>query len=211
VAEAEARQAGLIVVTTHGRSGLGRWVFGSVTETILARSSVPVLVARAWSPPSPLVPPEGKTTIVVPLDGSPLAESALSQAEESARVLGGEICLVRVISLPYISPDLDEEMGPIYDLAVREELERDARAYLTSIARRLSATGLGVTSAVEFGNPAGTILTTARERKAGLIVMATHGRTGLAQTLLGSVALEMLHRGDLPVMFVRGAAQPNAF
>lgn len=210
VDEAAARQVDLVMIATHGRSGLGRWVFGSIAETVLAHSLVPVLVVRAWSPPHPLVPPARRPSIVVPLDGSPLAESALPRAKELARLLDGEICLVRAIPLPYMAPSLEEEMGPVYSLEVHDALEEEARAYVASIAQRLRAAEIGVDCTVGFGSPAGEILATARERGAGLIVMATQERTGLSRTLLGSVALEVLHRGDLPVLFVRGTPPAHA-
>lgn len=173
VEEAVARQVDVIMIATHGRSGLGRWVFGSIAEAVLARCSVPVLVVRAWSPPHPLVPPARRPSIVVPLDGSPLAESALPRAKELARLLDGEIGLVRAIPLPYMAPSLEEEMGPVYSLEVHDALEEEARTYLASIAQRLRAAEIDVACTVEFGSPAGEILATARERGAGLIVMAT--------------------------------------
>ncbi len=206
LSEATGRDADLILVTTHGRSGLGRWAFGSVAETVLARSPVPVLIVRAWSSPHPLVPPAGKPSIVMPLDGSPFAETAIPLALELARLLQAAVCLTRMVPLPRVAPSLEPEVVDEYSPEFRGELERDAREYLGAVSARVRATGIEVETDVRFADPAGGILASAHEREAGLIVMATHGRTGLASTLLGTVSLEVLHRGDLPVLFVRNAA-----
>ncbi|MGH2461210.1 MAG: universal stress protein, partial [Chloroflexota bacterium] len=191
-AEAVSRQADLIVVATHGHSGLRRWVFGSVAEAVLARSPVPVLMARAWIPPHSLFPADGRPTIVTPLDGSPCAEAALPLAQDLARLLGATLCLTRMVALPHVSPSLEMEVVVEYSPNYRSELERGACDYLVSVAARVRATGVDVDTSTKFSDPASGILASAHEREAGLIVMATHGRTGLASTLLGSVSLEVL-------------------
>lgn len=210
VSEAKDRHADLILVTTHGRSGLGRWAFGSVAEAMLARSTVPMLIARAWSPPRPLVPHSGKPSLVTPLDGSAFAETAIPFAQELARLLQAALCLTRTVPLPGVAPSLEAAVVDGYSPEYRAELERNARDYLASVSARVRATGIEVETDVRFADPTGGILASAHEREAGLIVMATHGRTGLASTLLGTVSLEVLHRSDLPVLFVRSAAPAAA-
>src|SRR5215472_2641277 len=99
-AEAIQRRADLVLLSTHGRSGLGRWVFGSVAEGVLARSDVPVLLVRAAvAGPTPRLPGP-KAPIVVPLDGSPLAEQAIPVAATLARALSAEIRLARLVPAP---------------------------------------------------------------------------------------------------------------
>lgn len=205
VSEARARHADLIIVTTHGRSGLGRWVYGSVAEAVLARSQVPVLIVRAWPPPHALVPVQGRPRIVVPLDGSPFSEGALPCAGGLARLLGAELCLTHVVSVPRAPVDTEGMMIPEIDPDLENRLEHEAREYLATVQQRLQAEGLRGITSTSFGSPGSGIVETAREYEAGLIVMATHGRTGLARTLLGSTALEVLHRGNLPVLFVQSA------
>jgi len=95
--EAKRLDADLIVLGTHGRSVLGRWMHGSVAETVLARSSVPVLLVRPGRPGGDSLPVPPVTSILVPLDGSPAAEAALPWATELAWLLSAEPHLVRIV------------------------------------------------------------------------------------------------------------------
>ena len=191
VTEAELRHADLIALCTHGRSGVGRWIYGSVAEKVLAQSTMPVLLSRAWTKQHELAPADKSPRLVVPLDGSPLAEKVLPPAINLARSLGAELRLVMIV------PDT-------LDAPRDEEVAGD---YLDAWIYRLRAEGVGMSIEVRRGHPADGILASATDASASLIVMATHGRTGLASALMGSVALEVLHRGNLPIVLVRPAGK----
>jgi nucleotide-binding universal stress UspA family protein len=201
---AEDWRAGLIVMSTHGRGGLGRWLFGSVADRVLRTAAVPVLLIpaaceRTW--------PGGHVSrILVPLDGSPLAEEALVPAGELAAALGAELTLLTVIEPLY---DADP-VGFPYHAADPEVDRTQARHYLDTVADRRLPSGVPARPQVVIDRPSSSIARIARARDADLIVMATHGHGGLARLLLGSVAVVTLQRAGLPILLVRPAAVRRA-
>lgn len=201
------QRADLVVMSTHGRTGIGRWLYGSVADEVLRRSRVPVLLvppacAPAWDPARP-------QRVLVPLDGSSLAEEILPAVTDLARTLRAEVLLLRVIEYPV--PVLGDGTG--YVTVFDEETERaDAEAYLAQVARRLMDAGLSVATEVVVSPPTvvgqvpATIADVARDRAATLIALATHGRGGLARLVLGSVATGVLQRANVPLLLTRPAA-----
>jgi nucleotide-binding universal stress UspA family protein len=203
VDEAGVRHADLIALSTHGRSGLGRWIFGSVAERVLATSPVPILLVRVWKEHRAAATSTALAPILVPLDGSPLAEAALPWAGELARLLAADLVLVRVVP----PPGLGAIAAPLTSGTRHGDRDADdeqaSERYLEGAAAPWREQHLRVTTVVRLDRPASGIIASAAESGAGLVVMATHGRTGASRTFLGSVALEVLHRGSLPVMLVR--------
>jgi nucleotide-binding universal stress UspA family protein len=211
--EIAVQAADLIVMCTHGQSGLGRWIYGSVAEEVLAHSPVPVLLVRPSGTPVTLSSEPGGFQLLVPLDGSAFAEAAMPHATALARAFGGSILLVCVVGPPYV-PYTELMAAPagaaeIADMIVEDEQEK-AERYLVDTGERLRRNGVPVQTAVCIGWPADTILRQALAVNARLIVMATHGRTGLRRLLLGSVAHEVVHRALLPVLLVRPADPAKA-
>lgn len=181
--QARERLADLIVMSSHGRSGVERSLFGSVADEVLREGPVPVLLVGSacaeW--------PEQRTLrLLVALDGSPLAEAALDPALKLASWLGAEIVLVRVVEQTH-----------------NGEAEREAHDYLDPIARRIREAGKNVQVAVPVGVAAPAIVETAQTTAADVIALATHGRSGLARIVLGSVATGTLQRAHVPVLLVR--------
>jgi nucleotide-binding universal stress UspA family protein len=194
------RDPDFVVMCTHGRSGLGRWIYGSVAEQVVAHSPAPVLLVRPTGQIPTLKPGPEQSSLLVPLDGSAFAEAALPHAEAFARAIGADILLLRALEPPVIS----------YEYAVTglmadslEEQRRQAESYLHGVAQKLRNDGLEVRMAVWEGWPADVIVHRGVDSGSRLIVMATHGRTGVARLLLGSVALEVVRRTLLPVLLVR--------
>jgi len=139
--------------------------------------------------------------ILVPLDGSELAEQVLPGVIELANCTGAEIVLIRVPDFPVY-----EYLMPAADLTTpMQELARDqASQYLDRVSSDLRATGLHVRTQVVYdGAVYSTILETAKEMKVDLIAMSTHGRSGLARLVMGSVADDVVHHAELPVLLVR--------
>jgi nucleotide-binding universal stress UspA family protein len=181
--------AGMIVMTSHGRSGPGRWLLGSVAAKVLQRAPVPLLLIR----PGAAEDAVHYTTIGVALDGSLAAEQALGQATLLASAVGANLVLIAVATAA-------EEPQLV-------DLERAAvDSYLAEIEARLQSSRFSVRTRVGSGDPAAELLLIAREERADLIVMATHGQQGFHPHWLGSVALRVLARADRPVLLVR--AQP---
>jgi nucleotide-binding universal stress UspA family protein len=204
VAEARRQHVDLLVLTTHGRSGIRRLIYGSIAEAVLAHSTVPVFLVRAGAPAADLFPAGKRREIVAPLDGSPLSEAALPVAVDLARSLSAELQLVRIVVLSALV--IETESGPRIPAELVEAEEQTATAYLTALTERLQSEGLTVGKTVHIASSAEGILETAEATHATLIVMATHGRSGVARTLLGSVAMDVLRRGILPVVFVRSGS-----
>jgi nucleotide-binding universal stress UspA family protein len=202
VDEARARNAEMILLATHGRSGLGRLIFGSVAEAVLAKSPVPVFLARSSAARPGVTFGGGSAPLLIALDGTPEAERALPIAQELARALSTGLSLIEIV--PSIADVTISEGGWAQDISRDVQIRDEAMAssYLTRIGENIRAAGGTVVCTVRTDAIGAGIVTAATECKASLIVMATHGRTGVTQALVGSVALEVLHRGTLPVLLI---------
>jgi nucleotide-binding universal stress UspA family protein len=202
---AEAQRAEAIVMSTHGRSAPGRWVYGSVADRVLRRASVPVLLvpatcARPW-------PAEGPLHVLVPLDGSDFAAEALTQAGQLAAGREVVLHLLYVVEPP---PPMLTAGAYVADFDPQVEQAR-ALHYLGVAAHRLQAAGRCAVLDAVVGDPATEISAAARAHGAHLIALATHGRGGLSRFLLGSVASAVLQRASVPLLLVRpGAVQQAA-
>jgi nucleotide-binding universal stress UspA family protein len=146
--------------------------------------------------------------IVVPLDGSPLAEKALRPAAELARLFDAELALVRVNRPALLDVYLPEGAGAVSTTGAMEEAERvealereEARQYLDRVASALAARGVRCRTDVLIDrSPASGILAEASARHADLIALETHARRGLARLIFGSVADDVLRGGNAPVL-----------
>lgn len=138
--------------------------------------------------------------ILVPLDGSPLAEGVLGQVRELARCDDADIVLLRVTSYPLYDYTLTD---PMLVVQLREAAEAEARSYLDGVTATLRAEGFRVTGEIREGPVAEMIINVAINLKADLIAMSTHGRTGLSRFILGSVANQVLHVSKVPVLVIR--------
>jgi nucleotide-binding universal stress UspA family protein len=194
--EAVQRHADVIVMSTHGRSGRGRGVLGSVADQVLHRTARPVLLVQADESPAGPWP----CRILVPLDGSELAEDALVHARALAGG-GGEILLYEAIA-PTTPGD-----APRAENAIAQEMlaetQADAERYLDTVAAAPRAAGYRVRTAAEHGRPVERIVSYARQEQVDLIVISSHGRSGVARWLLGSVADELVRLGPAPLLLLR--------
>jgi nucleotide-binding universal stress UspA family protein len=144
--------------------------------------------------------------LLVPLDGSELAEKALAYAEYIGREVGSELHLLRVVPRP-ATMQADAELVILADSeATLAEESAAAEQYLTALASRLAATGLCVSWNIEVGDAASEIVENARKSGADLIVMSTHGRSGVGRWVYGSVADRVLRVSAQPVLLVRASS-----
>jgi nucleotide-binding universal stress UspA family protein len=201
ILDAATRQrADMIVMSTHGRGGIARMLYGSVADQILRRSNVPVLmvpsiVEQAWPTDQPL-------SLLVPLDGSELSEEALTAVTlvKDKDALGVRLTLLRVVQP--VQPSLQGQGHPY--VPFNEDLEvAAARRYLEHEASKLAARGYLVKTLVSVGEPARVIGDVARELHVDLIAMATHGKSGLSRLVLGSVATAILRHTTAPLLLAR--------
>lgn len=138
--------------------------------------------------------------ILVPLDGSNLSERALDTAETFAKALQAEIVLIRTTGNPLAATP---EVGPAFEDRVAGETMDQARSYLNGVVSNLKGKGIQGRAVVEEGAPDSAILRFAQKENVDLIVMSTHGRTGLARTFLGSVAEKVVYATNRPVVLVK--------
>ncbi len=205
IIERAAKEKGtLITMATHGRSGINRWLLGSVAEKVLRGTANPLFLVRGNE--------EGKTdglaamkSIIVPLDGSELAESVLPTSAAIAKVLGLEVVLCRAYELPASAYYGAEDYLPNYD-ALKVQVQDEARNYLDQKVEALKGMGLAkVSSVVLEGAGADEIIRFAQTHPDSLVAMCTHGRSGVKRWVLGSVTEKVVrHSGD-PVLVVRAA------
>ena len=137
--------------------------------------------------------------ILVPLDGSPLAEAVLPHAEALARSEGAEIVLLRVAVTParYLFAHNPAEGNNIIKM-----LEKEAKDYMKAEVSKLQDEGIKVTGVTRDGAAPDTILEVAEETNADVIAMSTHGRSGVQRWLMGSVAEKVVHHAHIPVMLI---------
>jgi nucleotide-binding universal stress UspA family protein len=205
----------LILMATHGRSGIRRWVIGSVVDKVLRASRVPIWLVRAGSPEQIVHDKWPQRTILVPLDGSELAESVLPHVEALAKQRGVElvdVVLLRVCEPPSISSDYPADMPLSWDEHVKQmtdHVRQVSAQYLAGVEKRLTDAGLRVRSEVLMGKPADEIIDYADKNPFGLIVIATHGFSGISRWEYGSVANKVLHGVSSPVFLVR-PRQPDS-
>jgi nucleotide-binding universal stress UspA family protein len=199
--DAMANRASLIVMTTHGHGGFERLWLGSVVDTLIRTSPVPLLVLRFADEAAPAAAPQVRR-ILVPLDGSLLAEEAIPHALDLGALSGAEYVLVHVTE-----PSAWLGRLPGGTLAASpaaeggQKRERQAEDYLTRVAGRLAERGFKAeTRVVVSSHLARAILETAQASHADLIALATHGRGGLSRLLIGSVADKVLRRSDVPLL-----------
>lgn len=147
--------------------------------------------------------------ILVPLDGSERAERALPLAISVARATQASVTLARVIQTSaWGGPRLGDLIAPQVITEILEDEAREARRYLDGVAERLRARQIAtVSTVIEHGEPGAALLETERAAGTDLVVMATHGRTGLGRAAVGSVADHILRKGMAPVLLVRAAGE----
>jgi len=197
---AEEERATMIAMATHGATGLKRILLGSVAEAVLRKSPVPVFVVRPFWTAEQAVPEDLETrpvrNILLPVDGSDLAELAVSPALELADLFEGRVLLLRVVE-PRKTGDGEREI-------------EEARSHLQGIAREFERKGVRTHTLVEKGDPVEEILKTLRFHEADLVVMTTHGRSGLSRLVTGSVTEQVLRQAPVPLLVVRAGKPARA-
>jgi nucleotide-binding universal stress UspA family protein len=197
---AETAKPDLIVMTTHGRSGVARWTLGSVAERIVHYAEQPVLLVRNTTR---VIPLREMRRILVPLDGTDLGELALAPAQMLAQKASAELLLLRIV------PKLDsanQEMlfeDTSAAQAALDQWQSSAQQYLADVAERVGAAGITHRTLIRRGERAHVILDVAHAENIDFLVMTTHGRIGFDRLRHGSVAAEVSRHLSCPVLLVR--------
>lgn len=194
-----------VTMATHGRSGINRWLLGSVAEKVLRGATNPLLLIRATDEAKT----DGETSVkslMVPLDGSELAESVLSTVAELAKTLKLEVILFRAYHIPYnvygaedyyYGANIEELLAGVRD---------EACEYLEKKVQELKKLGVEKVSCVaKEGFSADEIIKMGRDTPDNLIAMCSHGRSGAKRWVLGSVTETVVRHSGNPVLVIRAA------
>jgi nucleotide-binding universal stress UspA family protein len=193
---AEEEQVDLIVMTPAVREGAARHLLGNITERVLHAVTCPVLIYRQQQP---------IRRILIPLDGSELAEKAVVPALEIARRLGASVVFLRVTEA--VKMATAAEVRPGFDrVQVADQVRQAGEAYLQSAVERFATPGVRIQTAVVDGRPAERILDYAQLVGTDLIAMSTHGRTGLRRWIYGSVSATVMRATTCSVLVIRPEA-----
>jgi len=193
--------ADLLVLGTHGRRGMRRLFLGSEAEEVIRGADRPVLAVRQQEPS---VEPSAVHRLLVPIDLSEHSTRALAHAVELARRYDAHLHLLHVVQ-----PLPDYELPGIYQSSlpprtdVTDALTDSAHDELTGLTEQIDLPAGRVHSDVQHGDPASGIVDTAAEDDVDLIVLASHGRTGLERFLMGSVAEKTIRTAPCPVFIVK--------
>lgn len=196
----------LIAMSTHGRTGINRWAYGSVADWVMHNTGTPLLLVR---PGKKVTADLGSALrkVVVPLDGSPAAEAALDYGIPIAQAMKLKMQLVRVVTpITFMSDQFSEGYSESAEIAAITEQSREmAEEYLLGIRERLVSPENQTNVIASVGNPAEVITRMTREVSNTLVVMTSHARSGIARTVFGSVAESVVRSCHGPTLVLRPA------
>ena len=202
----------LILLASHGRSGLKRWTLGSVADKVMRATKTPVWLIKAGKPEETPYDKWPRRILIVPLDGSELAESVLPHVEILAKQRGTEpveVILLRVseiMTIPtYYSPDMSGVSLNWGNILQQETIRRkeEAKKYLSEIEKRFKKNNIAVKSVVIEGKANDEVVDFANKQPFSMIIMATHGRSGLSRLVYGSVAANIIHGVNRPIFMIK--------
>jgi nucleotide-binding universal stress UspA family protein len=200
LARAEADEKTLIAMATHGHSGIARWLLGSIAEKVGREAKNPLFLVRAKENAKT----DGQaapSSVIVPLDGSEVAESILPHVIELAKAVKLKVVLLQTFTLKQIIYAYKDYIADF------DELERSSKSgasrYLQQKEQQLKEAGLDVSSVAAEGEAAEIIIELAKGAPDSLIAMCTHGRSGIRRWMLGSITEKVVRHADNPVLAVR--------
>jgi nucleotide-binding universal stress UspA family protein len=189
----------LVVMGTHGRTGFQRFLLGSVAERVLREAPVPVVTAHLDDERT--VPSYDR--VLVPTDGSEGATTALSHALDIVSATGGHLHVLSIVDSRALSGGF--EAGPALP-TIRTSLETYAEDSVDAFREQATEAGVESTGTVTVGLPADEICDYADAEDIDLVVMGTHGRTGLERVVFGSVTERVVRTTEVPVLTIRPSA-----
>jgi nucleotide-binding universal stress UspA family protein len=203
----------LVVMSTHGRTGLARTMLGSVAMAVVRDAHLPVMLINDHQHADYSKSDYPFHTILVPLDGMPLAEQALPPAVALAKTEHAKLLLLKVLAAQdeteiYIVHEAGREEAEDYDY-VLGNTDLDDYRYLEEVSARYIPAEIAYTTIACAGMPAQDIVTTLDNHHCDLVVMATHARAGLHRIIAGSVAEQVVSTANVPVMMLRGQMPPT--
>lgn len=206
VSFADKKKVDLIIISTHGYSGIKRWVLGSVARKVLYGTCVQVLLIKSKAPKASQV--ELKR-LLLPLDGSPFAETPIPFIEELTKGTKTEIVLTTVCEPPLVPSYGDRPINPTWKKhrdKLWAETQKQAAEYLNKVKSKLEKRGMQIKAQVipgDLGRVAESIMQTAQKEKINMITMTTHGRSGVSRWVYGGVANRIVEQSVQPVLLIR--------
>ncbi len=200
---AEKNDISLVVMVSHGRSGIMPWAMGSAATRVTQRIVKPILFIRASTPNLKVGKGERFNKILIPLDGSENGEAVLPYIKELTNELKSEVTLLQVVAP---GQHVHTVGGLDYILFPEEQVEKmreEAMQYLEKVGNKLTDTKATIRSEVKTGQAAKEIIKFADETKTHLVAISTHGRSGVRRWISGSVAYKVMQAGNTPVLLVR--------
>jgi len=209
ISYADKNKVGLIIMTSHGRSGILSWATGSIANKLLQAATMPVLLVRAAKPKRKVTREVLLNRILLPLDGSEAGEAAVSYIGELMSRLESEVTLLGVVSsgqhirsvggLDYIS----------YPPEQMEIFKKEAREYLDGVYRRLKRRKGTVKVIIEVveGDVGQKILEFAEGKRVDLIAVSSHGHSGIEKWVFGSIANKVVQGSKAPVLMAKALGQ----
>jgi nucleotide-binding universal stress UspA family protein len=205
LARAESDEKTLIAMATHGRSGIAQWLLGSVAEKVVREARNSLFLVRAKE--------EGEThgqaalsSIIVPLDGSKLAESILPDVTDLAKAMKLKVVLLQTFALKHII-DVYRDSVPDFD-ALEKSSKSGVSRYLQDMEQQLKKAGLEVSSVTAEGDAAETIIELAKGAAQSLIAICSHGHSGIRRWMLGSITEKVVRHAENPVLAIRAKTAP---
>ena len=206
---AEKENIRLIIIATHGRTGIRRWALGSTANKVARAARCPLLLIRAGARVSKKV---SLDNILVPLDGSKPGEAVLPYVENLASRLKNKVSLLNVFKPLYHIYPYSEGLGyygtgGIVRMPYNEEemkpMKLVAEKYLKDVNDKLAAQGIRTSYEVRTGSPGEEIIKVEREMHPNMVAMSTHGHSGFGRWEHGSITDKVLHAGNTPLLLVR--------
>jgi nucleotide-binding universal stress UspA family protein len=200
---AKQKQMSLIIIVSHGHSGIMPWTMGSTANKVVQSTHQPVLLVRASMFNSKRRQVRVFSRILLPLDGSEVGEAALPYISEIALRLKSEVTLLSVIESSQHVRTIGGQDYIHYPEQQIESIKIDINKYLSVVSKKLTDSGVNVRSIVKEGDAAAEIIKYAKEHNVRLVAMSSHGRSGMRQWVFGSVSNKVLHAGKTPLLLVR--------
>jgi nucleotide-binding universal stress UspA family protein len=206
--QADSLRASWVVMTTHARGPIGRFWLGSVTDELVRSLSISLVAVHPQDHPPDLAKEQAIQHMLIPLDGTPLAEQILEPALTLGKAMNAHYTLLRVVTPVYpvtlpsepaifgsVATDIMERVEKLH-----AELRKEATEYLDKIAQRLRAENLQVHTRVVVEEQPGVAILDSAKAPIDMIAIETHGRGGLSRLLLGSVADKVIRGSKLPIL-----------
>jgi nucleotide-binding universal stress UspA family protein len=206
--QADSLRVSWVVMSTHARGPMGRFWLGSVTDELIRTLPIPLIAVHPGETEPNLAEDRPIKHILIPLDGTPLAENILEPAQAFGKPLGADYTLLRVITPVYPVP-LPAEPAIFGNIAtdvaervekMHAELKKEAGEYLEKVAARMRGDGAQVQTRVSIEDQPGVAILDAAKSPIDMIAIETHGRGGLTRMLLGSVSDKVIRGSTLPVL-----------